>query len=100
MPQTPSKVEKLTQELVEKMRSLFVTYGTKATKAMGETYAAGLLPRIRQNGDGSFRPDAQVVILKVNESTDDNQGTASDTSGEGEVTGGSEKPAEAPATTG
>ena len=100
MQPTPSKVDKLTQELVEKIRTLFVTYGNKATKAMGETHRAGIIPYLREIEPSTFRPDARVVILKTNETANDNQGAASEISGEVQGEPGGEKPSEASTTTG
>lgn len=95
-----SPIDKLVTALVEEIRALFDKYSAKAEETIGGKFSAGLFPFLRQQGDGSFRPDARVVILPIKQSTDEPTGTNTADGGEGEKPAGGEESAEAPTTTG
>jgi hypothetical protein len=93
-----NELDELTKELAQKLQTVMVEFAAMVSEKLGAKFNAGILPFLRDVGNGSFRPDARVAILPVKETT--NEGTDSKDGGEGQESSGGEEPTTSSVTTG
>ena len=91
-----SPLDNIIGEMLSVLRGVFQKYADKAGEKLGGKFQAGIVPFLRDKGDGSFKPDARIAIVPVKTVENESKGTdTAEVGGSKEATGGEESP-EAP----